>query len=842
MREKVITYSFGDNFINRLADYIEAEFFSKSADLSRIAVVFGGKRPGLFLKRELGKRAGKAFYPPRFFSIDEFIEYLAQKKAAVRKIQDLEACYRVYKLAEKEIPLILEGRETFSRFLAWAREIISFIDQMDMEDISDDALKNIQDNAEAGYDVPENINRLLAQIVLIRGQYHEFLKKEGLFSKGTLSLFTADNIAQLEIPEFDRVLFCNFFDLKNTQKKVIKHLLDNGRAAIFFQSEEKAWPEQEGLGQYFGEKIIPDKPLKPRYKLDIYSGFDMHSQVGIVRELVKKAADLDKTVIVLPNPDSVVPLLSEISDISPEFNVSLGYPVPRSSLYTLFGYIINSRQTMRDDAFYAKDYLKVLKHPFIKNLRLKHDGQLTRILAHKIEDILTGSEENPLGGSLFVKLADIEDLELLHTLVLGQARKTYTDITKADIRSMIREIHRYAFEIWQDIKTFNDLADALDEFMDVLIDKSFLDVYALNLKISERVYSLRDEFRSMSFAQEHFSGNDILKIFDEKLKTEKISFTGIPLKGLQVLGLFETRSLDFENVIIMDVNESILPKLKIHDPLIPRQVMMNLGFNQLELEDAIQRYHFMRLIASAKTVSLVYDNSPEKQRSRFIEELIWDREMSAGKLNVVPITRASFNLNVLPASVSIAKTDAVLNALEKFTFSPSGINTYLNCPLQFYYQYMLCLKEQEDLLEEPQSRQIGNFIHKLLEDSYKTFINAQPVIDEKFRLFFFKEFEKRFDAEFSQRMKSDSFMLKQIMRYRLEKFLENEAERCVGVKQLIGLELGVEDRIDFKQKKVPFKCRIDRVDRMEDGAIIVIDYKTGNIDSIPKNAQKLKAL
>ncbi|MBI4845182.1 MAG: PD-(D/E)XK nuclease family protein [Candidatus Omnitrophica bacterium] len=789
MSKKVISYSFGDNFIKRLADHIEADYFNEKMDL-----------------------------------------------------QDIENCYCIYKLAKKEIPRILEGRDTFPRFIAWGREIISFIDQMDLEDISNDELKNIQDNAQAGYEVPKSINELLAHIVLIRIQYHEFLEKEKMFSKGTLALFAAEKIDRLAIPEFDKVFFCNFFDLKKTQKRIIKYLLDKELAQVFFQAQEKSCPELEALAQYFGENLVIDRPVKSDYKLQIYSGFDMHSQIGVVREIIKKKQELDKTVIVLPYTDSVVPLLSEISDFGGDFNVSMGYPVQRSSLFTLFSYIINAQQTKKGGAFYARDYLKVIKHPFIKNLKFKQQGQLTRILVHKIEDFLTGAEDSELGGSLFIELSEIENLKMLKELVFEQSGKISAEITQNDISYLLREIHKYAFDIWKDIENLGDLSRVLEEFTRILLEKSFLDVYALNLKIAEQILAMADEFAGISFAAESFSVQDILRIFEDKLKAEKISFTGAPLKGLQVLGLFETRSLDFENVIIMDVNESVLPKLKIHEPLIPRQVMMNLGFNQLELEDAIQRYHFMRLISSAKNVSLIYNNSPEKQRSRFIEELVWREESEQGKLDVLPIIRASFDMSIQPSFGSISKTPKVLKVLKEFTYSPSSINTYLNCPLQFYYQNVLSLKEQEDLLEEPQSRQIGNFMHKLLEDTFLKFIHSRPIIDERFKLIFFKEFDKRFEAEFSQRMKSDAFMLKYIMRYRLEKFLECEKARCGQVEQILGLEMGVDGVISFQEKKGSFKCRLDRVEKLEDESILVIDYKTGNADNIPKSAQKLRSL
>ncbi len=843
MPENIITYSFGENFIEKLASFIEAEFSGKDMDLSRIAIVFGGKRPELFLKRRLAQKINKTFYPPRFFSIDEFVEYLVSKKNFVKMIGSLDACYRIYGLAQKQTPRILEARESFPLFLGWSREILSFIDQMDLEGIEDSDLKNIQDNARIGYDVPKSINELLSSIVLIRSRYHEQLKQENMFSPGTLSLYAANNIKDIDTGEFDQILFCNFFDLQNSRKKIIKHFLDNDKAKVFFQTGEGYhWKELEKLEKYFECRIKPENEVNPVYNLNLYSGFDMHSQVGIARELIKKIDSLDKTVIVLPDTGAVVPLLSEISNYAGDFNVSLGYPIEISSVYVLFSYIINAQNSKKNSSYYALDYLKVLRHPFIKNLKIKHDAELTRILTHKLEDMLTGAQDSPLGGSLFIDLRDVEKLKPLYELVIEQSRNSDYEVTEVDIREILEKIHWYSFKIWEDIKTFSVFAERLNDFTSMLIDKSFLAVYALNLKAAERVCAISDELAQMSFSQTEFLARDILKIFEDKLRAEKVSFTGVPLKGLQILGLFETRSLDFENVIILDVNESVLPKLKIHEPLIPRQVMINLGFDQLEVEDAIQRYHFTRLISSAKNVYLIYDDSPEKQRSRFIEELIWTRQLESRDLNVLPVTRASFNLNVHAENKAIEKTKEVLKFLKSFVYSPSSINTYLNCPLQFYYKTVLALKEAEDLLEEPEMKNVGNFIHKLLEDTYRVFINAKPEISDKFKTLFLKEFEKRFDDEFFPRMKSDSFMLKYIIKYRLERFLENELLRVCQIRKILGLEQELVDRIELPDKKVSFKCRIDRIEELEDSSILVIDYKTGSIDSLPKSISKLSEM
>jgi len=204
---KIITYSFCESFIDNLADYIGQNYIQKGKDVSRLAVVFGGRRPSLFINKELAKRVGKSFYPPRFFGIDEFISYTLQKEESFTPLQDLDGCYLLYQLARDVAPQILKGRETFAEFLPWTHEIIAFIDQLDLEDIDNQRLVNIQANAAIGYDVPEDINRLLGHIVSLRQAYHRAIQKQKAYTRGFQYLQASRMVDQIDFEEFDQILF-----------------------------------------------------------------------------------------------------------------------------------------------------------------------------------------------------------------------------------------------------------------------------------------------------------------------------------------------------------------------------------------------------------------------------------------------------------------------------------------------------------------------------------------------------------------------------------------------------------------------------------------------------------
>jgi len=835
--EKVITYNFNDNFIAKVADFIHDNFLNKDNDLSRVACVFGGRRPALFLRRALSKKIKKSFIPPQIFSIDEFVDYLLIEDNQSQKLSPLDASFLIYTLAKRDIPGLLKGRESFVQFLGWAKEIVSFIEQLDLEDINNESLRHIERSAAIGYEIPDNINRLLSQIITLRNAYHSALGQKNISSRGMNYLRAAARVAANDLKDFDAVLFCNFFYLHKTEQKIIKCICEKKKGICIFQGSSDQWSVLKNNAKVLGFTIKPDKEEAVDPNFLLYQGFDIHSQAGIIRDILSKTKNKDNSVIVLPRPETLVPLLSEISSVLAEFNISMGYPLKRKSLYVLLDLLAKAQESRKDGKYYTKDYLNLARHPLVKNLRLAGDSAVSRVIVHKIEELIQGSEETSIGGSLFLSLDEIEKESKIYL----RASQTLTNInikTSSDeCQAVLQKFHNLLFRAWQDIRNFREFAAALDLLLNNLVQKSPLLDFAFNLKIIEKIHLIKDEFGNASFSNETFEPNEIWEIFQQKLQSEKISFVGSPLRGTQILGLFETRSLNFENVIVMDVNEGVLPKLKIYEPLIPREVMLGLGLNRLEKEEEIQRYQFMRLISCAKNIHLVYQENQEKEKSRFIEELLWQKQRKEQKLEVTPILKASFLLRTSFKQPDIKKTPEMIDFLKKATYSASRLNTYIRCPLQFYYQYLLGLQENEDLLDAPGAAHIGTFIHQLLEETFKEFKGKKPVIDAKFRRYFSKKMQEKFENSLARRMRSDSFLLREIIDNRLNKFLDNEAQRPVA--KIICLEEERRGTITLNNELMQFKYTVDRIDELTDKSIVIIDYKTGGADIMPKRLDVL---
>lgn len=832
--KNLITIPFTEPFIDRLADHIFKEYAHLGNDLRRLAVVFGGRRPSLFLKRALAKRFQGPFYPPIMYTIDEWMGKMAYPSKRPT-LGDLDHCYVLYSLVKEHAPDLTQGRDGFVAFLPWAREIIHFIEQLDLEDTPPNALKVLKEHAAIGFNVPDDINRLLGSLMVLRQKYHAYLEKEQITSRGYQYLRAARCAGERALEQFDQVLFSNFFYLHRTEMAVIKNLFERGKANLIMQGDQRRWPALKRIATQVDQPIVEGAEVKPTtFKLNLYAAFDMHAQAGIASEILKGIGDTSNTVLVLPHAESLLPLLSAVGPVLKEFNISLGYPLKRSSLCALLDAIVEAHKTMRGELYYARDYLRVLRNPLIKNIHFHSPVGCVRVLVHKLEDVLTGTILTPLSGQIFLGLNDILKDDQLFSETTASLASMGIDMSEQKLKDIMSMMHASFFTDWKAIATFTGLAAVMERFCRLMEEHSTMAQYPFNERVVRQLMEIAQEWSGARFGEHAFDRGDLLAIMQERLARELVAFSGTPLRGLQVLGLQETRSLSFDHVIVLDVNEGVLPKLNIYEPLIPREVMIKMNIDRLELEEEIQRYQFMRLISSAQNVHLIFQERPDKERSRFVEDLIWEQEQKAGEAGVVPIRRPRFAAALRKEPRAIAKTPAVMAFLKGFNFSATSVNTYLRNPYEFYLNYVLGLREKEDLLDDPEGRHLGIFIHGLLEDAFKPCLGKKPEIDRRFRDRLMDRFEQQFHQFFGKGMNNDAFLTKSVLAHRLGRFLDLEAERCArDVEELLFIERKYTDVIPLSCGDVRFQYRVDRVERLSDGTILIIDYKTGGADAMP---------
>ncbi|MCM8813132.1 MAG: PD-(D/E)XK nuclease family protein [Candidatus Omnitrophica bacterium] len=841
--ERIRCVDFSDDFIQCCCDFILSGGRPPEVDLSRTAVVFGGKRPALFLQRALSERIGTACFPPVFFTRESFWRYFVEKKFPAIAFSDtLDACFEIFALVQKIAPDILKGRERLAQFLPWARELIDFFDLLDEELIGAAALSRIETSARIGYDVPKNLNVLISRISSVRDAYRAFLQREGKFSRGRLYEEASRHAADIPLPEFDRVIFAHFFSMSAAELHGVTALFERGIACLLLQRNAEPWPPLDKICRQFG-LANSAAGAAPRYPpITLHAGFDQHSQASIVRSLLVAEPDPASTVVVVPDSSALIPLLTEISGEITDYNVSLGYPAQRTALFGLFELILRAQETRRGSEYYTRDLLAVLNHPLMKNVQLFSQAAQTRALVQRLAQAFRHDGAGALGGALYVTLSDIEPGEWAQFPATepGGDPGAMPALRAEQIHAGVRALLQLAFRSWEKIDCVEELCRVVEGFITAVMGPTVAQAHPLNSVFAARVMEFVHTYRAKPYGREPLGGVDLIRIFLNLIGGERMTLPGTPLKGLQILGLYETRALKFQQVVIMDVNEGVLPAVRSGDPLIPRQVLLELGIDRTADEEIIQRYQFMRLLGGAAHAHLIFDDRQDKQKSRFIESLIWMAERQQRRLRVLPIFRYAFRVKTVPEKKSVAKSAAVCAVLEEMVFSASSINTYLECPLRFYYQYVLGLREQEDLLEEPQSAEIGTFIHRLLERAYRDSLGSVPQISANFLNRFWSMFAEFFEQAFVRRMRSEAFLLEQVLRHRLQRFWDFERERDRGT--IIALEQPLRGRIAAAGIAATFTAQIDRIDRAADGGVVVFDYKTGSSDLLPRRDAALAAI
>jgi len=807
-----------------------------SGDLSRTLCLFSNRRASLFLIKELSRQLGSSYFPPKMMIDDDFVSEIVRAHTDFSAMPAQESQYIIYNLAKKHAPSLVRQRPKFADFLSWAQEISSFIDQLDMEAVDDKALAELKSHAQIGLPVPDSINQLLKNVGRIREELHKEMERRKQYSRGYIYLKAAELFEEKDVAGFEKIIICNFFYMQKTEKTIFKKLLEFGKAEFLFQGDAKDWPTLKENENDFDIKISSNLEVDHcrsvlNSAIKFYEAFDKHAEAGIVKELMKKMASPGPdTVVVLPEYDALLPLVAQASPYMEDFNISLGYRLTRSSVYYLLMSIFKAQNSRKKNGqYYSKDYLEVLMHPVAKNWEEAVESKRARILVHTIEESLKGQEETSVSGSLFISPEEIEKDDVLLDLA---ADGSGGEAKKEDLKSALALLHDTLFRNWEGIETFSQLASAVSLFLDGAGKLGLLKSHPMNYAVVERLYEKCDEIRNSSFADEVFSKDELMRIFDEMMSSEKVNFLGTPLKGVQVLGLFQTHSISFDNVIILDANEGSLPKVRASEPLIPREAMLMVGLKRLERTEEIEKYQFRRLIASSKNAHIIYRSDDRSERSRFVEELILEQERSSAvSVPTSQIVAAAFNINPIPAKNVIKKTTRQAQFLRGFEYSPSAVNTYLTCPAQFYYSYVLRLREQDDKLEQIEGRDIGTFVHELLEEAYMPFKGQRPVLDKKFSALLMAALERKFRSEFSRRIRGGDFMLRETLKVAIERFIG--CERGRDIEEVLELEKKYRTKISVGGGDLVMKGTIDRIDRMRSGEIMILDYKTGGSDIKP---------
>lgn len=834
-----------------LQDVAVAHWDAYGRDVERIAFVFPNLRAGLFFQRELARSAGESLFSPTILTINNL--FLQQSTLQVAdKVSTLFRLYRLY------IELG-ESNETFDEFVFWGDMLINDFDDVDkwMADPVQ-LFRNIQDLKEIE-DLFEFLNE--EQLAALRQFWSSFklnsegqkvreflsiwklllpiyqalrdsLESDGLAYEGMVMRQVAERAERRESLNFpyEKIVFVGFNAISTSEKALMTYLRDKGQGDFYWDFDSDYLKERENKGSMFFHyvkqfpaqltlKRAPD--AQPTYEL-----IEVPSRIGQAKQLSEILAQLFpngtqkndneaiRTAVILPDEQMLLPVLYSIPENIQSINVTMGYSLSTSPIAGLFEQIIDlqSNWSMQEGtpAFY---------HRFVKPVLLHRYVQAVEPQSCEIEQ-------------------KIRDFNLVY------------------ISESLFATSPFLSGLFKAIRTGDDISAYLLRLLDAFVDVNKLGEEASNISLIEREFIYHYYLALVRFGdllQEEeitMSMETYFRLLRKLIGGVSVSFQGEPLSGLQIMGVLETRVLDFDRLIILSMNEGVFPVRQAASTFIPVTLRRAFGLPTTEHQDGIYAYHFYRMIHRARHITMLYDSRSEGMQTGEVSRFVHQLEFLYGK----EIKRQSIGYQIAVSAtdaVTIPKSEAVQQKMATFlqgvgtrALSPSSINSYIDCPLKFYYANVEGMREAEEISEQIEANIFGDLFHYLMETIYNELKQRNPIITANVlnelsknstlitklleEAFAVKVYKQKPNSIRRSTLKGQNFLVGEIIRKYVVQMLRNDAKHAPF--EYLHSEMSVKGGISLDQlgeRVVNLKGSIDRVDR-KDGVVRLLDYKSGN--------------
>jgi ATP-dependent helicase/nuclease subunit B len=849
---KVAVIPLGDNFFKRLAEEIFAQYYTPDDPLAlaQISVVLPHRRGTVYLRDYLfqfiGAQKRRPFLPPRIIAIEDMVaEMTVQLEDPPRRpLSPPDQAWVLFGIV-KDSSTYGGVTATWDRFFPWGVRMAALLEEIDREMVDPHDIPYPED-------VPSEARALMEGLGDIYAAFDRHLRDEGLTTAAKRLRLLAERIARVPLGS-GPIYLAGFFALTGAEERIFRYLFSQG-ARIFWHADPDQlpplylrWKEEWGL-----EIRVDGGTPSPSPQIHFYESYDLHAELLYLQAALPEVVHRpDQCALVLPDPSALIPALYSLP---PRMlvNVSLGYPLERTSLSALLEQLMRLQEGKDvEGAYYYQDYLTLIRHPYLRRLSTP-SGKEGRILLHFLEEKIRNY------GKPFLTQAELEEVLVIAEDPDRDKRFLAAEgLDLDDAQEFVRGLHDQLVKPWEDLQTPQELSDVLrglvrflfspllgreDSLHDHPLDNEF--IYTLEGSV---IPGLEDAL----FAQHPMGSRLLFSLLREVVHMVRTPFEGHPLVGLQVLGLLETRLLSFDQVIVIDTNEDIMPAHEEVNPLLPEPLKGALGLAGREREETIIRYHFERLISCAKEVHLFWQASTKptstglegkKVRSRFIEGLLWQEEKRRGGLWEDAVAKAPLRIpgESFLKEGGLAKRGRDYERIRGFLsewsrihgLSASFLNTYLLCPLKFYYHYLLGLRPTTSVPEDVDSAALGEIIHQSLEDYFaryrkQTYRKTADNDPEKL----ISIFQDHFTGSVMDRCLAPEkrFFLEHVAAYRLQSYLS----QMPGVTFIEALEAEYRLPLPVGPDEFIFYGKVDRIDK-RGGCQIILDYKTGRVEAFPK--------
>lgn len=832
-------------------------------NLAHTAVVFPNKRAGLFFNEYLAQESDSPIWSPAYVSISELFRSLSPWEVG----DPVKLVCELYKIFRRET----QSTETLDDFYFWGEMLISDFDDADKNKVDTDKLfsnlqdlRNIMDDYTFIDDEQEEAIRQFFQNFSIERRtalkerfislwdvlgniykgFRESLASQNIAYEGMMYRHVIEHLDVDKLP-YEKYVFVGFNVLNKVEHTLFTQLRDAGKAVFYWDYDEFYRREnRQAVTHEAGEFIrrnlrdfpspLPDELFnnlsKPKEVHYIASSTE-NAQARYLPQWIRNnlTTPEKETAVVLCNEALLQPVLHSLPAEVKHVNITMGFPLSQTPVYSFLIALLELHThgfNFKSGRYTFQSVVTLLKHPYTRQLT----GQ-----AELLEKELTGNNRfYPLPG----ELGKDEFLTRLFTPLSGNL----------NLCIRLSETLQQVAGIYQTNTSGTGDTDAFSQLYRESLFKAYTTINRFRTLIEEDELTVQPEtFRRL-----------LVKV----LSATNIPFHGEPAIGMQVMGVLETRNLDFRHLVLLSVNEGQLPKSGGDSSFIPYNLRKAFGMTTIEHKIAVYAYYFYRLLQRAERITLMYNTSSDGlnrgEWSRFMLQFLieWPH----------PITRQFLEAGQSPqgtSPITVEKTPDVMRRMQslfdvranpKAKFSPSALNYYLDCPLKFYYRYVAGLSAPDEVSAEIDSATFGSIFHYAAEHIYKDLtthgkvihkealetllrneVKLQDYVDAAFKELFFHVPQNE-KPEYNGVQLINSAV---IARY-LKQLLQNDLRYAPFT--FVASEIEVDEPIDIQTPRGVIKSRIGGIiDRMDskDGTLRIVDYKTGGDADTPPNVESL---
>ena len=797
------------------------QLVSQNINWANLCFVLPNRRARLFLQKEISQSVQGPLILPEMVSIDDFVASISTLMPAT-ELRQQQALYQSYRTTTNS-----KTPDTFETFLGWSSALLKDLNAMDQYMLNRGSffsylasLHTLRSWGKKQDKVVQNYTAFWEHLPHMYQHFISILEETGHATPGLCYRLATTLLENYLLhKKSTQFIFCGFNALSPSEEQLVQELLAQERAQIFWDIDRQMFDSEYHQAGAFIRRYAKDwkqyakKPFdqahcvfqKPKNirVIEVQQQVGQAKQLGALLTEISTAKDWSKTAVVLADESLLLPLLYALPETIDQLNITMGYPLEQHPLAMFASSFM--KMVIRETAkgFYYKDVETLLSLPETKALFAPYDPTFCTHLLNQAKK----EHRSFLSTAFMINMAPESASELAAQLF-------------RDMRSP---------EEWID-----DILALLPTFYTPQQTQPLTAVYRVAVeKFLELFYQIKEVLQALD---EEISFTLLRSLYGQLSAGQKLDFVGAPLEGLQILGVLETRTIDFDRVLIAGVNEGVLPTQGGQSSWIPYDVKKEFGLPTQDEQDAIFTYHFYRLMYRANEVYMLYNGTTDGiqvgERSRFIRQWAYERPSTHNweeQIQEAVYIPPRHNVKSIPKTESVLKK---LSELAENGFSPSALNLFVKDGYAFYKRYVLGLKDEDELEESFSYRTYGTLVHNCLEALYmpfvgktlteadcSTMINNIDVVSKKV-----------VNAIYPHDISGKNVLAFAAIKRNIAHIITSEKEEIVNGNNitLLALEQKLKTSLSVPGVDFPINIRgtVDRIDRYN-GNIRVLDYKTG---------------